>query len=216
MSDLYEFPFSPAPYKTALAKSTAAPSEAPLHELLAYWVSLRGAHPVPLRRDIDPRRIDRILPHVFILERIAPGLARFRVAGTGLADLMGMDVRAMPISTLIEPAGRGGFADDLQQVFDRPARLRLDLASKGGFGRPALTGAMLLLPLRGEGGAVSRALGAIVAGPVPGRTPRRFTVTGKRADPIPGRARARRDPAPAPKPPRPAPGQAHLRLVVSN
>ena len=64
---------------------------------------------LPRRAEIDPRAIDSALADIFLIERIAPGLARFRVAGRRLSALMNMDVRGMPLSAIIAPAHR----DDL-------------------------------------------------------------------------------------------------------
>jgi len=33
-----------------------------------------------MRSQIDPRGLEQVLPSAFILERIAPGVARFRIA----------------------------------------------------------------------------------------------------------------------------------------
>ena len=208
-----------------------APDEGDLDRLIDYWETMRKSHPVPMRRDIDPRAIDRILPNTFILERIAPGLARFRVAGTHLSELMGMDVRGMPISAMIDPEDRDGFAKLLNTVFDTPARLRLDLRGKGSFGRPGLNGAMIILPLRSDLNEVSRAIGCLVKNGRSGRAPRRFGVRGQDIHPILSGASQRKAPAPAataphkpmqspPDPvakPKPkAQTGSHLRLVVSN
>lgn len=206
---------SPGAKVTPLFTRPAGPDEAGLRALVAYWTALSARHPVPLRRDVDPRRIDGLLPNTFILESVAPGLARFRVAGTRLADLMGMDVRGMPISTLIEPGSRDAFADALAGVFDRPSRLWLQLRAAGGFGRPPLTGAMAVLPLRCDRGEVSRALGAIVTDAPPGRAPRRFAVSRYQADPVSAAVDETAPPAPLPRPSLPG-GGSHLRLVVSN
>ncbi|MEL6992372.1 MAG: PAS domain-containing protein, partial [Pseudomonadota bacterium] len=56
-------------------------TEADSRKLLAYWNALRVNLDVPRRCDVDPRGIAGILSRTFILERVAPGLARFRVAG---------------------------------------------------------------------------------------------------------------------------------------
>lgn len=220
MTDTRDIPTADSrnPGVTPLFTGPAVPDEAALHTLVAYWSALRATHPVPLRRDIDPRRIERALPSTFILERVAPGLARFRVAGTRLADLMGMDVRGMPVSALIEPGSRAAFADALEGLFDRPSQLRLQLQSGGGFGRPALNGAMVILPLRCDRGDVSRALGGIVTDAPVGRVPRRFAIAGCQAEPVLSAAAAHdaEEPeAPLPRPSRPG-GAPHLRLVVSN
>lgn len=59
-----------------------------LLDVMDYWESMRDGDALPRRADIDPRRIEGALPYAFILEEIAPGLARFRVAGWHLNDLM--------------------------------------------------------------------------------------------------------------------------------
>jgi hypothetical protein len=155
-----------------------------IEALRAYWTAQRAGGDVPRRADIDPRKIAALLPDVFVAERIAPGLARMRVAGLHLSDLMGMEVRGMPISALIEPGDRDQLADLLVDLFDRPATLDLDLVSVGGLGRSQLHGRLILLPLRSDLGDISRALGCLVADDAPGRTPRRFFIKSCRIQPI--------------------------------
>lgn len=190
------------------------PAEAGMRALHGYWRGLCRGSALPRRAEIDPRRIATVLPDTFILERIAPGLARFRVAGTRVSALMGMDVRGMPVSCLIAPAARAGFADALVRLFEEPAMLRLRLRSDGGLGRPALAGRMLLLPLCSDLGDVSRALGCLVAEGDVGHTPRRFAVEALTAAPVGGPVAAPAAGAAAPA--RPAlPGERPwLRLVA--
>src|SRR5690606_32280451 len=59
-----------------------------LTDLRDYWQSLRRGRAVPARADVEPHGISRALDHAFVLERIAPGAARFRLAGRHLIDLM--------------------------------------------------------------------------------------------------------------------------------
>ena len=185
--------------------------------LVDYWDGLRRGGTVPRRAEIDPRRIEGLLSDTFIIERIAPGLARFRVAGAHLADLMGMDVRGMPVSSFIHPDRRDGFAGALTRLFEEPATVQLDLVSRGGFRQPELTARMVLLPLRSDLGDVSRAMGCLVAEGEVGRAPRRFEIARLRVAPVEGGAvEVSR---PAPQPPRPAPkrrGRPFLRLVTSD
>lgn len=201
----------------SLFRSAPDGQEAGLNLFLDYWRGLCRGGDVPRRADIDPRRIEPVLANTFILERIAPGLARFRVAGTHLAELMGMDVRGMPVSTLILPGARDGFADGLQAVFSGPARLHLRLRAKGALGRPDLSARMLILPLRSDRGEVSRAIGCLVTRGQPGRAPRRFSILRSRVVPLcaspaaPRAAPARFDPA-RPNPAHPP----YLRLVKSD
>ena len=77
-----------------------------LREVEAYWSGLRDGRAMPARADVDPRGIQSALEYAFILERIAPGVARFRVAGMHLNDLMGMEVRGMPLTAMFVPEGR--------------------------------------------------------------------------------------------------------------
>lgn len=202
---------------------------AALAQVRGYWQRLRrrNGDALPNRSDIDPRGIDSALTCAFLAERIAPGMARFRLAGMHLADLMGMDVRGMPVSAMFDLDARPRLAEVLHQVFTVPGIGELWLESPRSLGRPALTGRMVLLPVRGEGEA-PLAFGCLVTdGPI-GRAPRRLTITRavvETLDMVPAEAPASRirlphfaeDPAPfLPPPPRAKPGRAHLRLVKSD
>lgn len=186
---------------------------------VAYWSSMRRNGDVPMRSDIDPRGIEDLLPNAFIVEKIAPGLARLRIAGTHLSDLMGMDVRGMPLSALIVPPSRDSLSRALVNVFDRPALARIGLAAPGGFGRPALTGTLVLLPLRSDLGDISRALGCLVSRGVTGRAPRRFSLSTSEITPVTLSARASGAPAFA-EPAAPfkfdSGTRGHLRLVKND
>ena len=187
-----------------------------LRAFRAYWEGMREGHDVPRRSDIDPRRIEPLLHSAFVVERIAPGVTRLRVAGTHLSALMGMEVRGMPLSCLVAPDARDDFALHLVELFEAPAAVRLDLRSPGGLGRPEMTGTMILLPLRSDLGDVSRALGCLVTRGGIGRPSRRFGIVAARAEPL-GRNQAAGPGAlvggGAPKPPAAARSRAHLRVV---
>lgn len=147
-----------------------------LTSLEHYWQTLRRARRLPLRNDIDPNQIDRALPYAFILQRVAPGVARMRVAGQHLHDLLHMDARGMPISTFFDAAAREQLAQMIESAFQEPAIIALPLYSPGGLLRPAMKGTMLLLPLNDEKGETTRVLGAIVTDGLTGNRPRRFHV----------------------------------------
>lgn len=157
---------------------------AELEAFETYWSSMRREGGVPFRTQIDPRGIESLLGNAFVAEKIAPGLARLRIAGNHLSDVMGMEVRGMPLSSLIEPEDRDQLADALVDVFERPATLRLELTTKAGFRQPPLTGTMLILPLRSDLGDISRALGCLVSQGAIGSTPRRFSITECRVSPV--------------------------------
>jgi hypothetical protein len=142
-------------------RDSAAPR--PLREVEAYWDLLRDGRLVPDRGEIDPRGFPGALPHSFLLERIAPGLARVRVTGRHLSDLMGIDMQGLPLTSLFLPEARPGLIEVLSALFEEPAVARLRLESAGGIGRRRMKARLLLLPLRDDQGEVTRAIGALVA-----------------------------------------------------
>jgi hypothetical protein len=147
-----------------------------LNSLETYWRALRHARHIPSRNDIRPNEIDSALPHAFILQRVAPGVARMRVAGQQLHELLKMDARGMPISTFFHADARNQVADLIEKAFSEPAIVTLPLVSPGNVVRAPLTGTMLLLPLRDEVGQTSRVLGALVTDGHQGNRPRRFEI----------------------------------------
>ena len=189
-----------------------------LQSLEQYWQTLRHAQKLPARNDVSPGKIDNALPHAFILQSVAPGTARFRVAGQRLHDLLKMDARGMPLSTIFLPEAREQLQSLLESAFSSPAVVSIPLVSPATILRPALQGTILLLPLRDNNDNTTRMLGALVSDPETGNRPRRFM--------IPQGARIRHDPIglrlaptplfqPAPSK-RPDATRPALRLVVNN
>jgi hypothetical protein len=142
------------------------------------WDSLREGRAMPARDEIEPGALTGALAHAFIVERVAPGLARFRVAGSHLSALLGMEVRGMPISAVFEPHARSRLAEALETAFATPAVVRAGLGCRASIGRPALTGGMVLLPLGPDSGEVRHLLGALSMGGRIGRPPRRPEILG--------------------------------------
>lgn len=172
-----------------MTQQTRNAAFAPLSQLEAYWEGLRGTRLMPNRSEIDPRGIEQALEFSFIVERIAPGIARLRIAGSHLSDLMGMEVRGMPLTSFISPNSRRRVSDALEEVFETPATCVIDLYSDQSSGMPQLEGRMVLMPLKSDLGDVSRILGALVTCGEKGRSPRRFDVTQVTVRPIvPGAA----------------------------
>lgn len=157
---------------------------APIAEVRAYWEALRDGRAAPFRSELDPRGIERSLEHAFVLERIAPRAARFRLAGMHLNDLAGMEVRGMPFSALFGAAAREEVERILESVFSGPRTAEASLLAEAGTGRPGIAGHLILLPLRSDLGDVSRALGCLVSEGLAGHAPRRFGVGASLARPI--------------------------------
>ena len=167
-----------------MAERTSVQPARLVADLRGYWDGLRQGRAVPTRTDVQPTGIGRCLDYAFILERIAPGAARFRLAGRHLVDLMGMEVRGMPLCSVLNAGSRGRLSDVLETVFKGPQIADLTLLSPAGYGRPQLHGRMLILPLRSDLGDVSRALGCLVTAGEIGRGPRRFDLLDEQVEPV--------------------------------
>ncbi len=189
-----------------------------LGTLRAYWEALRGDALIPRRAQVDPRGIEQALGISFLAERVAPEVARFRVAGMRINSLMGMEVRGMPLSALFQPEARTSLGRALRRVFDGPAIVELSLRGAPGLTQPRLDGRMVILPLRADDGSVSRALGGLALSGRIGTTPRRLEITGLQITPL-GAAEAQAVPglaeAPAPFTPQThtPDGRPRLRLI---
>jgi hypothetical protein len=157
-----------------------------INQVEAYWTALKGDAPLPRRSKIDPRGIESALHNAFVLERLAPTVARFRLAGMHLADLMGMEVRGMPMTALFLPDARVAAGAALDRAFAGPSIVTLILTGERGIGRGPLDARMVLLPLLDEAGRVTRLLGALQAKGVIGRPPRRFAILESRYEDCPG------------------------------
>lgn len=153
-------------------------------DVMEYWSGLRVGGALPQQMDLDPRGIASALPYVFMLERIAPGIARIKVAGAHMNDLMGMEVKSMPITAFAAPGERSVFLPLIDQVFDGPAMVELGLEAKRA-GYAPKEAEMLILPVEDGYGRVTRALGCLVArGPIV-FSPYRFRVKSQRVMPLP-------------------------------
>ena len=150
-------------------------SPAALREVETYWLALADGRLMPKRCEVDPRGMTGVLDRIFLLEKIAPAHARFRVAGSRLGQLLGMELRGMPLSALFHPTARPDLAEALTALFAEPARLHFRLDGAGGLFAPRIGAEMLILPLRDDAGEVTRALGVLDwQGAV--RAPNRFRI----------------------------------------
>ena len=150
------------PIKAELARH-GRPDRPVLSELEAHWreIKARSAH-LPHRADLDPSRIAGALPHAFVLERAAPGVARLRIVGRALSNLLGTEARGLPLSVFFTPASRDVLRSWLERCFDAPAILELSAEARQGVFRTPSTGRLLLLPMLDRDGNVTRALGGMV------------------------------------------------------
>jgi len=195
------------------------PDRPVLAELEAHWREIRTRSPqLPHRADLDPSRIAGALPQAFVLERAAPGVARLRIVGRALSNLLGTEARGLPLSVFFTPASRDVLRSWLERCFDAPAILELSAEARQGVFRTPLTGRLLLLPMLDRDGHVTRALGGFAIEGTKRSSIVKFDLAAAptRFQILPQASAAW---AAAPSEARPVPGEprrSHLRLVVDN
>ena len=222
------------PYKlgtkdVAQAQDVIMTNPTALDELEAYWKSLPRKLGVPSRADVDPVAMGRQLEDSLIVERVAPGVARIRVAGRNIGKLIGMEPRGLPLTAIMLPASRAAISNFIETGFTTPSVVELPLESPRAVGQPALHGKILLLPLRDDQGQVTRLLGVLVMSGRRGMGGRRFGISDAatpRVEPVAGltavqggrtdRTRPSLRVASAPSDTTKAKDTPALRLVVSN
>ena len=175
----FDFPKVGATMQDVLGDPNAIPC---LNLLRGYYEGLRLGGALPHREQIDPSALGGVLENTFLIERIAPGMGRFRLAGMAVQDVLGMEARNMPLSILFEPVARAQVARVLEQVFTGPTMLDVTLEAERAIGRPHLAGRMILLPLRDAKGAFHQIIGGFALSGTIGRAPRRFGITRMRSE----------------------------------
>lgn len=164
---------------TPLFRQKGQMQDSVLLDLLNYWERLRGGRIAPMRSEIDPREIRNALEYTFILEQTKLGQIRFRLAGSKLGDLLGMELRGMPAYALIAPESRDNFTDILTEVLADPKIIHLQLVNQPeGLGEHKAQ--MLLLPMRNDAGKINRILGCISSIDARMKPPCRFAISGKK------------------------------------
>jgi len=177
----FDFPKIGAPMQDALADPMAIPC---LQILRGYWEALRSNGALPHREAVSPSGLGGALENCFIVERIAAGMGRFRVAGSAVADVLGLEPRGMPLTLLLEPVARGTLTRVLEDVFTTATALDITLEAERAIGRPHLAARMILLPIRGAMGEYHQTIGALALSGDIGRAPRRFGITRLRSEAI--------------------------------
>ncbi|MEM8570592.1 MAG: PAS domain-containing protein [Pseudomonadota bacterium] len=130
-----------------------------LSSLKSYWERLRAGRIAPYRAEIDPRQFESALENMFIIEKIGENNMRIRLAGMKVCEMMGMEVRGMQPSYLIDDVDRQRFQRLLQVVMNEPAVVEMKLEAPNRTG--TYDAAMLLMPLRSDFGDINRVLGGV-------------------------------------------------------
>lgn len=126
-----------------------------------YWAELREGRLAPLRSEIEPGKIGRLLPYVFILERSDLETARFRLAGTALCRDYRMEFRGTNMLLMWQGEDRDTMSRLLERVTESGTVTLVDYTSETSEGAQ-VSFELLLTPLAREEGAVDRVFGVVV------------------------------------------------------
>jgi hypothetical protein len=129
--------------------------------LFDYWNAKRAGRPAPMRSEINPGEIRSILPNVFILERESDTSFRFRLAGTGLCGIYGMEFRNHNLLSMWQEDCLDTLRNALDEVTRNAAVSVVEYTASTNENREA-TFEMILLPLAQDNGVISRVIGAVV------------------------------------------------------
>lgn len=126
--------------------------------LLDYWRRLRGAQLAPQKTAIAPRDIKGHLAFTFLLRREGADRFTFVLAGTGLCDLFGRELRDSSFVHLWADTSRDAAGTALVRVAHLAVPTVAQVTAETADERP-LTGEMLLLPFASERGETNYVLG---------------------------------------------------------
>lgn len=128
--------------------------------LYKYWEALRAERATPYRAEVDPRDMGCDPRDLFILEDLGRGNVRFRLAGTGLCERFGMELRGMSVRSVMQLSARDQLSSLIDEVLHEPGIGYMRLVARKE-GRPETRWEMLLLPLRSDFGQTDRLLGSL-------------------------------------------------------
>lgn len=147
-----------------------------IKEVEAYWQGLCPLGDIPNRSSLDPRGFERALDHTFLLSRHLPRVAKVRLGCRQLNDLMGLDMRGMLFTSIIDTTARSQVSELLENLFLKPQIVGLSLVGSGTDKTPGNRAEVLLMPMRDHHGKISSALGCFVAEVPVGTVPHRFAI----------------------------------------
>ena len=127
--------------------------------IFSYWRRLRGSELAPERARLNPADIGRYLTDMFLLEKDGTGDFRFRIAGSRICALFGMELRNHSFSGLALPQADADIGEMLAATTQdaTPVIAGVSLILTDGM---SVDAEMLLLPLLHKGEMDARILGS--------------------------------------------------------
>jgi hypothetical protein len=132
--------------------------------LFDYWNEVRAGRPAPDRLEIEPSRIAAILSETFMLQRADCDGYRYRLAGTRLCELFGVELRGRNFLDFWRKEDFAVVTRSLSAVCEGGVGCLLSLENGDG-PRRRLELEAILLPLLDGRNSLARVLGAMT--PVP-------------------------------------------------
>lgn len=130
--------------------------------VLSYWLGLKGPRVAPWRRDVAPRDLKSVLPYLFIAECVDYGETIFRLAGTGLCERYGRELRDQNLVEMWPSRQQPAINTLIEQVIVRPVPGVLAFRAETADQR-SISCEMLLLPLMTDDRRITRLMGSIFA-----------------------------------------------------
>lgn len=130
------------------------------YALEAHWTTLLSHQDVPRRADIDPRVLRHVLTDCFVLDNSNRHAPVVRIAGSNIATLRPKGLRGADFCQLFSAQDQRRVRQILALVARCPAKATLQVKRVDGKS-PSKIAKMLLLPLRGEDGKITRVLGCL-------------------------------------------------------
>jgi hypothetical protein len=122
-----------------------------LSSIWRYWDTKRGPRRMPLRREIEPAEIPRLLPHLQLVDRVEDKGFRYRLTGSAIAQGYGFDATGKFTQDILPPARHRIASRHYSIVFEsgRPLFSR-NRYVKGSFMLVMISRIILPLSLDGE------------------------------------------------------------------
>jgi len=126
--------------------------------LYRYWRGIREGQRIPHRSAIEPRGLKEVLPWTFIVDRVDREMAPFRLAGTGLCEQYGRELRGSNFLSLWLGDCRRTVRSLIDNVVMMPAPAFIEFEAQASNER-RMYGEIVLLPLAASDGEVLQILG---------------------------------------------------------
>ncbi|MBK8157715.1 MAG: PAS domain-containing protein [Rhodospirillaceae bacterium] len=86
-----------------IVQDPAAIASVKIDQLRRWWLSKCGQRRFPDRADLDPAELKPLLPYILISERLEPFNVRYRLVGTRVVGITGLDITGRDLAALTPP-----------------------------------------------------------------------------------------------------------------